>query len=206
MGPKVVGIRILGILGIPGQNAIWMWPPWKGIEYTIRGKVVASPKSMPWWDLWIWGCPWLILPSKVFPLCINHFVLVLCRFVWVITAFQFFLVPSRSSSTPFYPSKVLQAKEHAPTPYFSIVFSLDSHLNPPRSWEHITNYALMNLLFGLCRSMWVIERLSFFLVPSQSSSTPLYPPPKCCEPRSVPRLLALPLFSFQTFNWVYQGT
>jgi hypothetical protein len=30
-------------LGVPGQNAIWMWALWKGMEYTIRGKVVASP-------------------------------------------------------------------------------------------------------------------------------------------------------------------
>jgi len=35
-------------LGVPGQNAIWMWALWRGIEYTIRGKVVASPKSRPW--------------------------------------------------------------------------------------------------------------------------------------------------------------
>jgi hypothetical protein len=27
------------------QKAIWMWVPWRGAEYTIRGKVVASPKS-----------------------------------------------------------------------------------------------------------------------------------------------------------------
>jgi len=35
-------------LGSPEQKAIWMWAPWRGIEYTIRGKVVASPKSRPW--------------------------------------------------------------------------------------------------------------------------------------------------------------
>jgi hypothetical protein len=31
-------------LGIPGQNAIWMWASWRGTKYTIRGKVMASPK------------------------------------------------------------------------------------------------------------------------------------------------------------------
>jgi hypothetical protein len=30
-------------LGIPRQKAIWMWPLWRTTEYTIRGKVVASP-------------------------------------------------------------------------------------------------------------------------------------------------------------------
>jgi hypothetical protein len=42
--------------------------------------------------------------------------------------------------------------------------------------QKCSNYALTNLLFGLCRSMWVIKCLSFFLVPSWNSSTPLYPP------------------------------
>jgi hypothetical protein len=37
--------------GVPGQKAIWMWAPWRGVEYTIRGKVVASPKSGLWWVL-----------------------------------------------------------------------------------------------------------------------------------------------------------
>jgi hypothetical protein len=27
------------------RKAIWMWVPWRVTEYTIRGKVVASPKS-----------------------------------------------------------------------------------------------------------------------------------------------------------------
>jgi hypothetical protein len=31
--------------------AIWMWVPWRVTEYTIRGKVVASPKSGSCWVL-----------------------------------------------------------------------------------------------------------------------------------------------------------
>jgi len=38
-------------LGVPGQNVIWMWAPWRGAEYTIREKVVASAKSGAWWVL-----------------------------------------------------------------------------------------------------------------------------------------------------------
>jgi hypothetical protein len=83
------------------------------------------------------SCPWLVLTPKVFTLRINHLVLVLNRFVWVVETYQFFLVPSRNSSTPFYPSKVLRTKECASTPYSSVVFSLDSHLSPSRSWEHV---------------------------------------------------------------------
>ncbi len=78
---------------------------------------------------------WLFLTPKMFQLCTNHFVLVLCRSMWVVEACQFFLVPFRSSSTPFYPSKVLWTKECAPTLYSSVVFYLDSHLNPSRHWE-----------------------------------------------------------------------
>ncbi len=38
---------------------------------------------------------------------------------------------------PLYPSKVLRARERASTPCSSVVFNLDSHLNPSRSWEHV---------------------------------------------------------------------
>jgi hypothetical protein len=38
---------------VSGQKAIWMWPPWSGAEYTIWGKVVASPESGPWWVKWV---------------------------------------------------------------------------------------------------------------------------------------------------------
>jgi hypothetical protein len=32
-------------LGVSGQNDIWVLAPWLGTKNTIRGKVVASPKS-----------------------------------------------------------------------------------------------------------------------------------------------------------------
>jgi len=54
--------------------------------YTIRGKVLVSPKSRPWWVLWIQVCPWLVLAPKVFQLCTNHLVLVWYKFVWVVDA------------------------------------------------------------------------------------------------------------------------
>ncbi len=50
-------------------------------------------------------CPWLVLAPRVLQLCTNHFVWVVCRPVWVTKACQLFLVPSRSSNTPLYPSK-----------------------------------------------------------------------------------------------------
>jgi len=33
------------------KKTIWMWALWTGLEYTVRGKVLASPKSGPWWVL-----------------------------------------------------------------------------------------------------------------------------------------------------------
>jgi len=50
-------------------------------------------------------CPWLVLAPRVFQLCTHHFVWVVCRPMWVSEACQLFLIPSRSSNTPLYPSK-----------------------------------------------------------------------------------------------------
>jgi hypothetical protein len=65
-------------IGIPGQNAIWMWASWRGTEYTIRGKVMASPKSGPWWVLWVQVCLWLVLTPKVLQQGTNQFVIWFC--------------------------------------------------------------------------------------------------------------------------------
>jgi len=35
-------------MGVPGEKTIWMLASWKGTEYIIRGKVVASLKFKPW--------------------------------------------------------------------------------------------------------------------------------------------------------------
>jgi len=120
-------------MGVSGQNAIWMWASWRGTKYTRRRKVVASPKSGSCWVLWVRICLWFVLAPKVFQLCTKHLVfgfVQVCVSSWCLS---FFLIPSRNSSTPLYPFKVLQAKECAPTPYSSIIFSLNSHLSPLRS-------------------------------------------------------------------------
>jgi hypothetical protein len=56
MGLQSLGSPVVRDFGTPTREsrerkAIWMWAPWRGPEYTIRGKVVASPKSGPWWIL-----------------------------------------------------------------------------------------------------------------------------------------------------------
>jgi len=86
-GPKVTEVLILGILNshleVPGQNAIWMWASWRSTKYTIRGKVMASPKSKLWWILWVQVCPCFILAPKCFDYVVTNLLFGLCRPVWV---------------------------------------------------------------------------------------------------------------------------
>jgi len=67
----------------------------------------------------------------------------------------------------------------------------------PRVLQLCTNH----FVWVVCRPMWVSEACQLFLVPSQSSNTPLYPS-KCCELRSVPWLLPLLPCSIWTHIWV----
>jgi hypothetical protein len=67
-------------------------------------------------------CSWFVLASKVLQLRTNHLVWVLCRLVWVSEACQLFLVPSRNSSVPLYPSKWCESRNMPwlfPLPLFS---------------------------------------------------------------------------------------
>ncbi len=123
--------------GVPGQNGHLDVAPVERCKVYYKGKGGGFPQVRAVVSLVNSNCPWLVLAPKMLQLCTNHFVLVLCKFAWVIEACNFFLVPFQSSNMPLYPSKVLRARERAPTPYSSIVFSLDSHLSPSRSWEHV---------------------------------------------------------------------
>jgi hypothetical protein len=119
------------LLGILGQNDIWVLVPWLGTEYTIRGR---------WW------------------------------------------LPPSSGRGESYES--VFARGYAPK---------------------CSNYALTNLLFGLCRSMWVIEFLFNLPSPIQElEHAPLIP--KCCKPRSTPQLLFLRCLHLWTCSWIHQIT
>ncbi len=60
--------------------------------------------------------------------------------------------------------------------------------------QKCSNYALTNLLFSLCRSVWIIEL--FITLPNPHPWAPTCPStPKCCKPRNMPQLLILSLFS-----------
>ncbi len=72
------------IMGLQNRKSPNFGSPWtkchldvgvaeKPIVY-YKGEGVASPKSGPWWVLWVWVCSWLVLAPKMFKLCINQLV------------------------------------------------------------------------------------------------------------------------------------
>jgi hypothetical protein len=125
---KVVGVPAVAISGLPlrspGTKSHLDVGPMERHRVYYIGEGGGFPQVWAVVSLVCTGCPWLVLAPKVLKLCTNHFVLVLCRSVWVSKTCHFFLVPSRSSSMPFYPFIVVRAKERALTPCSSIVFSL----------------------------------------------------------------------------------
>jgi hypothetical protein len=131
---KVARVRVVAISGLPLGN-----PETKShldvalVEsYKIyyKGEGGGFPQIRAVVSFVCLSCLWLILAPKVFQLCTKHFVLVLCKSVWVIEAYHFFLVPSRNSNMPFYPFIVLRARERAPTPCPSNVFNLGLTFEP----------------------------------------------------------------------------
>jgi len=100
-----------------------MLAPWPRTENTIRGKVVASPESRPWWVLWVHVCPWLVRAPKVYDSTLNNLLFGLCE---KLNYLSLILVTSQSSNTPLYP-KVLLTKECAPTisPFVVFTFGLE---------------------------------------------------------------------------------
>jgi hypothetical protein len=117
---KVAGVlvvRISGLpLGRPKTKSHLDVAPVKSCRVYYKGEGGGFPQVRVVVSLVCPNCPWLVLALKVLQLCTNHFVLVLCRSVWVSEACHFFLVPSQSSNTPLHPFIVLRTKEHAAIP------------------------------------------------------------------------------------------
>jgi hypothetical protein len=126
--PKFTGIPTLAIsklpLGSSGTKNHLDVGPMERCRVYYKGEGGGYPQVWAVVNLVCPCCMWLVLARKVLQLCTNHLVLVLCRSVWVNEACQLFLVPSRSSNMPLYPSKVLRARERASTPDSSVVLCL----------------------------------------------------------------------------------
>jgi hypothetical protein len=90
-GPKVAGVPTLAIsklplgspetkshldVGLKEKHRVYSKGESGGFPQVRAVVSLVSPMSL--------SCLWLILTPKVFQLCINHFVLVLCRSMWVV--------------------------------------------------------------------------------------------------------------------------
>jgi hypothetical protein len=108
-GSKVAGVPFGAISGLPlrspGKNSHLDVASVESCRVYYKGEGGGFPQVQVVMSLVYPCCPWLVLAPRVLQLCTNHFVWVVCRPVWVTKACQLFLVPSRSSNTPLYPSK-----------------------------------------------------------------------------------------------------
>jgi len=103
------------------------------IEYTIRGKVVASPKSELWWVLWVRVCPWHILAGKVIQLCINQIIVWFVQMRvndWVLVILLSFILELQHAPLP---AKCYELGNVHPTPCSFVVLTSNSHLSLLRS-------------------------------------------------------------------------
>jgi len=97
-------------VGVPGEKSHLNVGPMERCRVYYKGKGGGFPQVRAMISLVCMCCPWFVLTPKVFELCTNHLVWVVCRPVWVSEACQLFLLPSRSSNTPLYPSKCCELK------------------------------------------------------------------------------------------------
>jgi hypothetical protein len=82
---KVVGVRVVGIsghpFGSPRTKSHLDVAPVENYRIYYKGEGGGFPQVRAVVSFVCPSCPWLILTPKMFQLCTNHFVLVLCRSV-----------------------------------------------------------------------------------------------------------------------------
>ncbi len=125
--------------------------------------MVVSPKSGPWWILWICVCPWLVRAPKALKLHTNWLV------IWFVQVhvnnwcLSLFLNPHPGA--PACPStpKVFRAGEHAPTLYSFIVFTSNSHLSQSKSLGARHNIPNVILNWNTCEFRLKISIYYLFL-------------------------------------------
>jgi hypothetical protein len=167
-GPKVVGVPTMRISRLPlgslGTKCHLDVVPMERRREYYKGEGGGFPQVRVVVSLVNPSCSWLVLTPKVLQLCTNHLVLILCKSVWVIEACQFFLVPSRSSSMPFYPSKMLRSRERAPIPCFFVVFFFYLGLifesvkeSKVRHFVFLWFLWILDLCFGSLLILWILN-------------------------------------------------
>jgi len=140
-------------LGVPGEKSHLDVASMASHRVYYKGEGSDFPQVQVVVSLMCPCCSWLILAPKVLQLRTNHFVWVVCRLVWVSEACQLFLVPSRSSNTLLYPSKCCELESVPQLLLLFVIFYLDSHLSPLRSWECViqTHICTKNLGYKVWR-------------------------------------------------------
>jgi hypothetical protein len=145
MGPQSRGSPNFGNFGTPtweshDKMTFWVLVSWPSIEYIIRGTVVASPKSEPWWVLWICVCPWLVLAPK----CSNYALTKLV--VWFVHVrvnswcLSFFLVPILELQHALLPPKCCEPGS-VPQLLTISMFSPQTHIWVYQgAWERVTSF------------------------------------------------------------------
>jgi hypothetical protein len=138
-GSKVPGVPFGAISGLPrgspGKNSHLDVGSVECHRVYYKGEGDGFPQVRAVVSLVCPCCSWLVLAPRVLQLCTNHFVWVVCRPMWVTKACQLFLVPSRSSNPPLYPSKGCELGSVLQLLFIPLLFYLGSPLSPLRSWE-----------------------------------------------------------------------
>jgi hypothetical protein len=89
-GPKVARVPTLAILGfslgsLGTKSYLDVGLVERHKEY-YKGEGGGFPQVQAMMNLVSPSCPWFVLAPKVFQLCTNHLVLVLCKSMWVVDA------------------------------------------------------------------------------------------------------------------------
>ncbi len=127
------------VVGILGQNDIWVLVSWLGTKYIIRGKMVVSPKSGLWWVLWICVCSWLVHAPKCSNYILTNLLFSLCRSVWVIELLVSLPSPISKLQHALLPPKCCESKSVSKLLFLPLSSPLDSQLSPSRSLGCIKN-------------------------------------------------------------------
>jgi hypothetical protein len=167
---KVTGVPFGAIselpLGSPGKNSHLDVASMESCKVYYKGEGSGFPQVRAVVSLVCPCCLWLVLAPRVLQLCTNHFVWVVCRPMWVSEACQLFLVPSRSSNTPLYPSKCCELRSVLQLLFLPLFSYLGSHLSPLRSWECVRFHgALFSLfilkIYNFIWRIWLITHLDY---------------------------------------------
>ncbi len=113
-------------LGVLGQDYIWVQALWPGTKNNIKGKVVASPSSGQGESYEFMFARGLSVHQKSSNYALTNLLFSLCRFMWIIDPLIIRLNPHLEAPARPSTPEMLRTREHTPTPYPYVFFTLDS--------------------------------------------------------------------------------